>query len=308
MTRYLILALAVIAVSWGSILFRLAMAPALVMAAYRMGLASLFMAPFARLNRGDSWPRGGRAMAITAASGLLLGLHFATWTTSLTLTSVASSVVLVTTTPIFAALFSATILGERAGPKAWGGIVLSVAGSALIAWGDSRGMTAAGVPVHTPHEAVLGDLLALVGAICAAGYFTLGRRMRAQMRLTPYLTIVYAIGALTVLGGAIARGDALTGYTPRQYALFAAMAIVPNLIGHSLLNWAVRRMRTYVVNVAILGEAILATVYALALFGERPTALWGAGTAMILVGVVGVFLSERAAKPEGIDAPVEPMA
>ena len=151
------------------------------------------------------------------------------------------------------------------------------------------GLSSAG---HPPSEAVLGDCLALAGAIFAAGYFTIGRRLRERSPLVGYLTIVYGVGAAATLTAAWLHGDALGGYTGRQYLLFAAMAVVPSLTGHSLLNWAVRRMRIYVVNVAIMGEPILATLYAMVLFDERPGPIWGIGTAMILAGVLRVFLAE----------------
>jgi drug/metabolite transporter (DMT)-like permease len=217
----------------------------------------------------------------------MLGLHFASWITSLSVTSVASSVALVATAPIFAALFSAGFLGERAGRAAWMGIALAVGGSALIAWGDSsrEAQQAYAAPA-------LGDALALAGALFAGAYLTLGRRVRARAPLTGYLTLVYASGAAVAALGVVLRGQTLTGYAGREWLLFAAIAIFPNLIGHSLLNWGVRRMRTYVVGVAILGEPILATLYAMVLFGEMPGARWVAGAALIGAGLVTVLLAE----------------
>jgi drug/metabolite transporter (DMT)-like permease len=240
--------------------------------------------------------RGGRTGLSTLAAGALLGLHFAAWTTSLQLTSVASSVVLVTTSPVFGALLSAHVLEEKASRAAWTGIALSVGGSALIAYGDYRGSAGHGPPAGGAFGsggALLGDLLALAGAFFVAAYLTAGRSVRERAPLLGYLTALYATGAATVGLWAIARGDALGGYTPRQYLLFAAIAIVPNLIGHSLLNWGVRRMRTYVVNVAVLGEPVLATLYAALLFKEIPGPFWAAGALLIAAGVLTIFFAER---------------
>lgn len=277
-----VLAIAVFAVSWASILIRLCEAPPLVISFYRLGIAAMVLLPLSARSRRRWLDRG--TVLPTVASGLLLGLHFASWITSLRMTTIASSVVLATTTPVFAALFSRRFLGERAGRAAWAGIALSVAGAATIGWGDFRG----GAP------ALVGDALALAGALFAAAYLTIGRSVRERAPLTGYLTIVYGVGAAAVGSAAVLNGDSLSGYAPRQYLLLATIAIVPNLIGHSLLNWAVRRMRIYVVNVAVLGEPVLATLYAAWLFREMPGLSWAAGAGMIGAGVLTVFVAERA--------------
>jgi drug/metabolite transporter (DMT)-like permease len=277
---------AVFATSCASILIRFSAAPPLVVSFYRMAIASAILLPFAALSS-RAWLRDASVVLTALAAGALLGLHFAAWITSLTVTSIASSVVLVATAPIFAALLSAGFLGERAGRAAWIGIALAVIGSLLIAWGDSTS------EAHSAYAAPLfGDLLALMGAIFGSAYLTLGRRVRARAPLTGYLTLVYAAGAVVAGLGVLWRGQSFTGYAVREWILFAAIAIFPNLIGHSLLNWGVRRMRTYVVGVAILGEPILATLYAMALFGEFPGARWAAGATLSGAGLVTVFVAE----------------
>lgn len=277
---------AVLATSCASILIRYSAAPPLIVSFYRMAIASAILLPFAVLS-GRAWLRDTGVVATALAAGALLGLHFASWITSLNETSIASSVVLVATAPVFAALLSAVFLGERAGRAAWTGIVLAVAGSALIAWGDSS------AEARDAYAAPLrGDGLALAGAIFGSLYLTLGRRVRARAPLTGYLALVYASGAAVAAMGVLLRGQSFTDYTTREWILFAAIAIVPNLIGHSLLNWGVRHMRTYVVGVAILGEPILATLYAMILFGEIPGVRWAAGAALIGGGLLTVFLAE----------------
>lgn len=290
---------AVLATSCASILIRYCAAPPLVVSFYRMAIASAILLPFAaRADR--AWLRDAGVVATALGAGALLGLHFATWITSLGETSIASSVVLVATAPVFAALLSAVFLGERAGRAAWIGIALAIAGSALIAWGD------ASAQAREAHAApLLGDALALAGALFGSAYLTLGRRVRARAPLTGYLALVYASGAAVAALGVCLRGQSLTGYGSREWMLFAAIAIVPNLIGHSLLNWGVRRMRTYVVGVAILGEPILATLYAMLLFGEFPGMQWAAGAALIGAGLVTVFLAEGPRAREEAEATAE---
>lgn len=291
-----VLALAVLAVSWASILIRLCEAPALTIAFWRLAISALCLAPFAAARPQRSW-LSSRALRPTLVAGIFLGLHFASWITSLKMTSVASSVVLATTTPVFSALLSARLLGERPGRAAWIGIAVSLAGAALIAWGDSGpgagGAAAAGAGGNLALRRVLGDLLALAGAFFVSSYLTAGRSVRAHAPLVGYLAVVYGTGSAALALFALARGNALTGYSIREYGLFASIAVVPNLIGHSLLNWGVRRMRTYVVNVAVLGEPVLATIYAAFLFGEIPGRAWALGTALILAGVATIVLAER---------------
>src|SRR6185369_10365296 len=173
---------AVVATSFASILIRYAAAPPLIVSFYRMAISSVLLAPFLFVRGGGTWLREPRAAATALAAGALLGLHFACWITSLAMTSIASSVVLVATAPVFAALLSSGLLGERAGRVSWTGIALAVLGSALIAWGDT---TSGAAPEHAAP--VVGDLLALAGALFGALYLTLGRRVRELVPLPGYL-------------------------------------------------------------------------------------------------------------------------
>lgn len=293
MKSFLVLAVAVVAISWASILIRMSSSPALIIAFYRLAISAVVLLPFARLSSIRGWFRGGGEGWPAIGAGLLLALHFATWITSLKLTTVASSVILVTTTPVFAAALSSRVLGESVSSLAWSGIALSVGGSALIAWGDARSGSVE-IGDGTPNgQRLIGDVLALAGALFAAAYLTVGRRSRSRTPLTSYLTVLYAAGGAGLAVAALLHGDRFGGYSLREYILFATIAVVPNVVGHSLLNWGVRRMRTYVVNVAVLGEPVLATVYAAFLFGEIPGTFWALGTAMIFAGVLLVVLGER---------------
>jgi len=271
----LALALAVIAISCGSILVRLCSGGPLSIAFYRMALAAVLLAPFAfRRGMPGSFSRGTWARVLLA--GLFLAIHFGAWIWSLGLTSVGSSVVLVSTQPLFSGLISGAVLGERASAKFYGGISLCLAGTLWISgadWGLSR-------------ERLVGDLLSLVAACAAAACFVVGRSVRSEVPFLPYLFLLHAGAAVFLGGAALATGQALTGFPARDAVWLVAMAIVPSLVGHGCLNWAVRHLRVFIVNLATFGEPVLATLYARALFREPISHSLLAGSCLIAAGVV----------------------
>ena len=289
---YAVLLAAVLAVSWAAPLIRLTAAPALAVAAWRLTLASLFLAPFfARSRDRADWRGAGprrRWIAVLAVlAGVALALHFASWITSLRLTSVAASAVLVSLSPVFAWLLSHLFLHERPSRLQAGGIVLAVVGACVIALGDAD---AAG------RGALLGDLLALVGALCGAAYLVIGRRLRAGLGLVAYVTPVYAVAAVLLLAWAAARGEAFRPYAVSDWAVFAALAAGPMLVGHTGFNYALRYLPAYTVNVGVLAEPVGATLIAWALpaIAETPSPWTLAGGAVVLAGVALTLLGSAA--------------
>ncbi len=270
------LAAGVLAVSWAAILVRLADAAPLAIAAWRLVLAGAATAAFALLRRRAelaALARGERVLL--AAAGLALALHFATWIASLRLTSVASSVALVTTSPVWVALLSRAFLRERIPARVALGIALAVAGGAAMAGGD----------VSLGRSALLGDALALAGALAAAAYFVLGRRVRARLSLGAYVGVVYPVAAAGVLALAVAAGAPLRGYAARTWGALALLALGPQLVGHSLLNWSLRWLSGTFVAVAILAEPVVSILLAIPVLGERPSGIQIAGGAVLLAGV-----------------------
>ena len=271
---------AVVAMSWAAPLIRLASAPPLAIAAWRLAFASLALAPAFAVSaaRRDWAPLGAAERRIAALAGVALALHFASWITSLRLTSVAASTVLVSLSPVFAWAFSRAFLGERPAGRQRLGIALAVAGAAIIALGDAR---------RPGHAALWGDLLALAGAVCGGAYFVIGRRLRADLRLVAYITPVYAVAAAVLLAWAALRGQAFVAYPARDWAIFAALAVGPMIVGHGGLNYALRYLPAYTVNVAALGEPIGASLIAwlLPAIAEPPGVLAAAGGAVALGGI-----------------------
>ncbi len=271
----------VVAVSFAAIFIRYASAagaPALAIAAWRLSLASLLLV-------GPAWVQAReelsgltrRETVLGLLSGAFLAAHFATWISSLELTSVASSVALVTMYPLFAAVASALWLRERLRPIGWAGVVLSVVGSILVALTDAG---AAG------RDSLLGDGLALAGAVTGAGYFLVGRQLRRRLSLLAYISLTYGTAAVVLVLVALAARVPLFGYSPTVYGLFFLLAAVPQLVGHSSFNWALRYLSATFVTVTVVGEPIGATIWAFLLFGERPGGLKALAGALILVGIV----------------------
>lgn len=283
-STYLPLALAVVCISTGSIFVRMASAPPLAVAFYRIFLASALLAPFAAASAARSWPAlPGRARALLVASGVALGVHFATWIASLSFTSVAASVLLVNTTPLFTLAFSRAFLGETVGPTVMGAMGLAIAGAGLIAVGDWAEGT----------NSLTGDLLALVGAVTMSLYHVIGRGLRAALPLEAYVLAVWSTAAATLAALSFAARVSLAGYSPRTYACLLALAVVPTLGGHGLVNRSLRLLPAPTVGLFLLGEPVGATILAYLLFHEVPSTWTLAGGAVVLAALTMLVLGER---------------
>jgi drug/metabolite transporter (DMT)-like permease len=281
-----VLGLALLGVSLSGPLVRLSHAHPITIAAWRLGF-SLLIVGVMLLVTGEwrQWRRlSARETAIAAGAGTMLALHFWSWNTSVALTSVAASVVLVNTQPVVVALMSAVWLREAPSRPQWIGIAIAMAGALIVALPDLLIAS----PTEDHPRALLGDLLALVGALTAALYFVAGRRLRGTLDLWAYVGLVYGscLAALLLLA-AITRAP-LVPQPPRELALFAALALGPMLLGHTGLNWALKRSPAYVVNLTLLGEPVGATIIAAFLPGIRevPGPATLVGGAIVFVGIL----------------------
>ncbi len=276
MRLYLALLVGVVAVSWAAIFIRLAEAPSLVIAAYRLTLASLMIAPVGLLRCWGEMKRLDRKdLLYVIVSGLFLTLHFALWIASFDYTTVASSVVFVSTHPIFVGIASYLLGQDRVSRLMFGGIIVAVLGGMIIGLDD----------LALGGKALWGDFLALLGAAAAAGYFMVGRRLRPKVSVLAYISVVYSIGALGTLALCGFTGQRFTGYSPYTYLMFVLLALVPQVIGHSSFNWALRHLSAPVVAVTILGEPVGSTILACFILREAPTLLKVGGGALILGGI-----------------------
>jgi drug/metabolite transporter (DMT)-like permease len=298
----LLLVTGVVAVSFAAIFIRYAEAPSLTIAMYRQVMAAAVVLPLAlALRRGELRRLSRRQLGLAAGSGALLALHFATWIPSVKLTTVAASVVLVTASPIFVAAGSRVLFDERVGTITVVGILVGLAGAAVVSGGDFAVST----------RAVVGDLLALAGAVAAAGYFLVGRRLRQEVSALTYVGVVYATCAVLLWPVAALSGSQLVGFDAKTWAMFVLLALVPQLLGHSIFNFVLKYVSATVVTIAVMGEPIGSTLLALGFFGEVPPWTAVLGGALVLGGIyVAVTAQARVARradaePQALVTPLE---
>jgi drug/metabolite transporter (DMT)-like permease len=280
LTPRVALGLAIVSVSTASVFIRYAQADAssLAIAAYRLGLAALILLPLA-------WLRHGREFHVlkasdwlwALASGVFLAVHFATWITSLEYTTVASSVVLVSTSPLWVALAARLFLKEPLPPRLLAGLALAMAGSIAISVAEAR----SGIS----SRPLLGNALALAGALAVSGYWLIGRRLRRRISLLPYVTMVYGSAALALLAAALLLRRPLAGFRTSTYGWLLLLALIPQLLGHSSFNWALKHLPAAYVAVATLGEPVGAAFLAFLLLGETPQAMKVIAAGVILAGI-----------------------
>lgn len=277
------LAIGIIAISFGSIFIKFCDdVPPLMIATYRLTIASIILMFIAK-GRGISVSLSNkRQLLMGMLGGGFLALHFFFWISSLKFTSVASSVVLVNTNPIFVGIFSYIFFRERQPIELILGIILSFFGSLVLALGDS-GLQ--GLTVSNP-SILLGDALALLGAIMASGYLMVGSKLREEMDVLPYISIVYSFSALFLLLASLFSGTPFTGYKTSSYVFMALLAVVPQLIGHTTINWALKHLKTSMVAITILGEPIGASILAYFLLQETIKPFQGIGMVLIFIAII----------------------
>lgn len=293
----LVITFGILAVSTASIFIRYAQqeASSLVIAAWRLTLASLVLAPAALTrHRAELKTLDRRETILALLSGFFLAIHFATWITSLEFTTVASSVVLVSTAPLWVALLTPLTIKEPVGRMVWIGMALALLGGGIVGISDScswqGSLICPSFSEFVAGDAFWGDLLALVGALAGAGYLLVGRRLRGKLSLVPYVFLVYGTAAVFLVIFMFSAGDSPFGYSPETYLWFLLLALVPQLLGHSTFNWALRYLSAAFVSITLLGEPIGSTILAYFILEEIPSGLKIFGGILILVGI---FLASR---------------
>lgn len=292
MSPTVVLAFAIFGISLAGPLTRLSAAPALAVAAGRLGF-SLVIVAVALLATG-SWRQlarlSRRDLGVAVGAGAMLAIHFWSWNASLNLTTVSASVVLVDMQPAIVGVLSIVWLHEHPTRRQWSGIAIAMAGAIVVALPDLM-REGAGLG----SRGLLGDGLAFVGAIAGASYFVAGRKLRATLDLWPYVAVVYGACFLVLVLAAQGTHVALVPQPPREWAIFAALALGPMLLGHTGFNYALRYVPAYVVNLALLGEPVGATILAAVLPGIRELPNWGTvvGGAFIIYGIARATRAAR---------------
>ena len=293
----LVLAASLIGISFAAPLIRLSASSAIVIATWRLGLSMLIVG--AVLLFTGSWREwrllSRRELLLAAGAGVLLALHFWSWNASLRYTSVAASVALVNLQPVLIAGVSALWLHESPSGRQWVGVVIAVVGALVVGLADVPGglpgivtALAGGATTEGGNRALFGDLLALVGAVTAALYYLIGRRLRQRVGVWPYVSLAYGAAFITCLAIALTSGEVLFPQPRRELSIFAGLAIGPMLLGHTGMNWALGHLPAFVVNLTTLGEPIGATILAALLPGiaEVPGVGTIVGGVLVLVGVL----------------------
>ncbi len=285
-----LMAVAVVGVSLSGPLTALVTAPVLALAFWRNAAGALLLLPvLLSRDRGDLTGLRWRDLRSSVVAGLFLAGHFAAWLPSLYLTSIGASVALVTTTPIWTALV-ARAAGVRFPAQVWWGLVLAVGGAALIA----------GVDVTVSADALLGDGLALLGAIFAGGYVLAGARARERLATSTYTVVAYTTCAVVLAVAALVVGSPLTGFSVRNWLLILAITVCAQILGHTVLNLVLSSVGPTVVSLAVLLEVPGALLVALVLLGQLPPLLALPGMAAV---VAGVALVVRASRPQTLVEP-----
>ena len=289
-----VLFVGILAVSTASVFIRFAQneASSLVVAFSRNALAALMIAPFALRRQGGELRALKRGqIGLVLLSGFFLALHFATWITSLEYTTVISSVAIVQTNPLWVALLAPLFLRERITRLLVVGLFVALAGGMAVALGQvcffsTDRMVCPGLAESLQHGSLLGNFLALCGAWFAAGYVIIGKRLRPTLSLLSYTFCVYGTAAIFLLIAILVSGQSLGGYSSQTYLWLAAIAIFPQLLGHSSFNWALRYLSAAYVSIALLGEPIGSAILALIFLAEIPSMIEIVGGFLILCGIL----------------------
>jgi drug/metabolite transporter (DMT)-like permease len=289
------LAFAIFAASTSAILVRWSAAPSSIAAFYRVVFTTAIVAPVALVWYRDEFARlSGRDLAGAIVAGVALAIHFAAWFESLNHTSVAASVTLVQTQPIFVAIGAALVLGERVNRVTVVGIAIALLGATAMSLGD-----AGEAPIS--DATMYGNALAVLGAITVAGYVLAGRSIRQRVSLFPYVTVVYTACGLALFALVGVQGHDYVAYPAREWLLFLGMAVGPGVFGHTVVNWVLKHIESVVVSVAWLGEPVGATLLALVLLTEVPDAITVVGGLVVLSGIYATTIDRERRQPSPDD-------
>lgn len=288
---YLAIVIGVLSVSTAAVFVKLAAtAPASIIAQYRLLFAVLLMAPFVLTkHRKEFKSITKRDWILSIAAGVFLAFHFILWFESLNYTSVASSVVLVTLQPIFAFIGTFLFFKERFTVGAILSMLIAITGSVVISWGDFQ----------ISGLALLGDILALLGAIMVTGYFLLGQTVRKRLSLMTYTFVVYGISTITLFFYNVILQNSFFGYPSQYWMIFLALAIIPTFLGHTLFNWSLKWLSTSTISMSIVFEPVGASILAYVILGETISWTQWLGGMIVIVGL-SLFIYSTSKKSKQI--------
>lgn len=285
---YIFLFFGVLAISTSAIFVKLSTAPAAIIATYRLGFSTIIIFPALFFNKKYLLEIKNlklKQWGAVISSGLLLGIHYILWFESLRFTSVASSTVLVTMQPLFAFIGSYFLFGERLKKLAVFGGFLSILGSCVIGWGDFQ----------IGGTALIGDILALLGAAVITMYFLIGQHMRKKLSLITYVFICYLSSSLFLLVYSITLKYPLIGYPKSDWLWFFCLALISTILGQTILNWLIKWLSTSTISMSILGEPVGTCILAYFILGQGISYNQILGSVIILIGIA-IFLTGQTTK------------
>lgn len=291
---------AVMAISTGSIFIRMMQSEVspLVIALYRLGISSLLLLPFAFRRRGEAAKLGQREWFLLVLGGFALAMHFVSWISSLRYISVLSSVVFVNTSPLWVAILSPIFLKEAVSRGTKIGLGLALFGTGLVAFSSSIQISDGqfvwlGFQTQAGSQPILGNFLALAGAWFATIFLLVGRKLRPNMSIVSYTFLLYSVAAVFMLGIVLVARQPVSGYSQITYLWLVAVAIIPQLMGHSLANWALGYVSAAYVAVVLLGEPVGASLLAMFVLNEIPGGIETLGAVITLSGIYIVTRAEN---------------
>lgn len=255
----------------------------LIITFYRLALSALFLLPLIIKDLKSTITTANKIKTPLFFAGLFLALHFYFWITSLQLTTVGNSIFLESTHPLFAWILSVLILKERVSKSLLPALILGLLGMYLMIYKD----------LQLANKAILGDFLAVLSAFFVAAYLLIARIQKEKLKILPYLFLVYGSAATISLLFCILYGLDIWALSAENWFWLLLLAVGPNAIGHSVLNWASRLIPVYMVNMALLSESVLATIYAALLLNEIPPLLFYAGAVCIFLAIISVFWTRK---------------
>lgn len=274
---YIPIVIGMISISFSAIFVKLAQAESGAIAFYRMLFTVLILLPAFIKNRLHELKLlYQRDWLFSTVAGIFLAFHFIFWFESLRYTSVASSTVLVTMQPLFAFIGTYLFFKDSITMKTLLSGVIAILGSVLISWGDFR----------LSGNALFGDILALIACVLVTAYFLFGQEVRKRVSLITYTMVVYSISTICLFFYVFIKGESFGPYPLMTWVWFLLLAIIPNLLGHSLFNWSIKWVSTNVISIAVLFEPIGASILALFIFGEKLTASQIIGGLIVILGLM----------------------
>jgi drug/metabolite transporter (DMT)-like permease len=294
----IVMIISVFAASTAAIFIRFAQQeiPSLLIAAYRLGIGAAVLAPITLIwYRKELFSLTKKQLILMIFSGIFLAFHFGAWISSLEFTSVSSSVVFVSMSPLWVALLSALFLHEKITTTVWIGLFLAIIGSALIGFGDFLFVKGSvfNLKELMGGSTFLGDLLAFLGAWFIAGYLLIGRKLRTTLSIAPYAFPVFGIAAIVLFIISLSFGFPLIGYSSTSFLYVLYLGLVPQLLGHAAFNWTLKYLSATFVSIALLGEPVGAAILSFIVLHETPSVFEICGGVLILIGIFVASIKKK---------------